>query len=67
MLPVLNTGPPADFSGHSLRSSFLTSAASRWASIFKLIEVSKHKSTDTLRGYIRKVEIFEDQPPKGLL
>jgi site-specific recombinase XerD len=58
---------PADYSGHSLRSGFLTSAAARGASIFKLIEVSRHKSTDTLRGYIRKVEIFEDHAAEGLL
>ena len=50
----------ADFSGHSLRSGFLTSAAARGASVFKLIEVSRHKSVDTLRGYIRRVEMFED-------
>ena len=29
--------------------------------MFKLIEVSRHKSVDTLRGYIRKVEIFEER------
>ena len=58
---------PADFSGHSLRSGFLTSAAARGASIFKLIEVSRHKSTDTPRGYIRKIEIFEDHAAEGLL
>ena len=58
---------PADYSGHSFRSGFLTSAAARGASIFKLIEVSRHKSTDTLRGYIRKIEIFEDHAAEGLL
>jgi len=58
---------PADFSGHSLRSGFLTSAAARGASVFKLIEVSRHKSVDTLRGYIRRVEMFEDHAAEGLL
>jgi hypothetical protein len=58
---------PADYSGHSLRSGFLTSAATRGASIFKLIEVSRHKSVDTLRGYIRKVEIFENHAAEDLL
>ncbi len=58
---------PQDFAGHSMRSGFLTSAAARGASIFKLIEVSRHKSTDTLRGYIRKVEIFENHAAEGLL
>lgn len=41
----------ADFSGHPLRSGFLTSAAARGASIFKMMDVSRHKSIDTLRGY----------------
>ena len=55
---------PASFSGHSLRSGFLTSAATRGASVFRLIEASRHKSVDTLRGYIRKVE---DHAAEGLL
>ena len=58
---------PADFSGRSLRSGFLTSAAARGASVFKLIEVSRHRSVDTLRGYIRRVEMFEDHAAEGLL
>jgi integrase len=41
---------PAAYSGHSLRAGFLTSAAEAGASIFKLSEVSRHKSLDTLRG-----------------
>jgi integrase len=41
---------PNPFAGHSLRSGFLTSAAGRWASIFKMMDVSRHKSMDTLRG-----------------
>jgi hypothetical protein len=32
------------FSGHSLRSGFLTSAAARGASLFKMMDVSRHKS-----------------------
>jgi site-specific recombinase XerD len=40
-----------DFSGHSLRSGFLTSAARRGASIFKMMDVSRHKSVDTLRRH----------------
>jgi site-specific recombinase XerD len=38
---------PRSFAGHSLRSGFLTSAARRGASIFKLIEVSRHWSALT--------------------
>jgi integrase len=55
------------FSAHSLRSGFLTSAASNGASIFKMMEVSRHKSIDTLRAYIRDAELFKDHAGLGLL
>ena len=35
-----------DFSGHSLRSGFLTSAAARGASIFKMMDVSRQTRPD---------------------
>jgi integrase len=57
----------AAFAGHSLRSGFLTSAAARGASIFKMADQSRHKSMDTLRGYVRDAEIFKDHAGKGLL
>jgi integrase len=57
----------SDFSGHSLRSGFLTSAAVRGASISKMMDVSRHKSVDTLRGYIRDAKLFRDHPGNGLL
>ena len=56
---------PAVFSGHSLRSGFLTSAAARGASIFKMMDVSRHKSVDTLRGYVRDAELFRDHAGAG--
>jgi site-specific recombinase XerD len=55
------------FSGHSLRAGFLTSAARRGASIFKMIDVSRHASTNTLQGYVRDAEIFRDHAGKDLL
>jgi integrase len=58
---------PAVFSGHSLRSGFLTSAAARCASIFKMMDVSRHRSVDTLRGYVRDAELFRDHAGAGLL
>jgi integrase len=58
---------PAVFSGHSLRSGFLTSAAARGASIFKMMDVSRHKSVDTLRGYVREADLFRDHAGSGLL
>jgi site-specific recombinase XerD len=55
------------FSGHSLRAGFLTSAAAKGASIFKMMDVSRHKSVDTLRGYVRDAELFKDHAGAGLL
>jgi hypothetical protein len=58
---------PALFAGHSLRAGFLTSAAKRGASIFKMMDVSRHRSVDTLRGYVRDAELFQDHAGAGLL
>ncbi|MGF1615799.1 MAG: site-specific integrase [Gammaproteobacteria bacterium] len=58
---------PRAFSGHSLRSGFLTSAAMNRASLFKLREVSRHKSLNTLQVYVRQAEVFDDHAGEGLL
>lgn len=55
------TGLDADaFAGHSLRSGFLTSGAEAGANVFKLMEVSRHKSVDTLRAYVRRADLFKN-------
>ena len=58
---------PDVYAGHSLRAGFLTSGAEAGASIFKLMEVSRHKSVDTLRGYVRRAELFTDHAGSGFL
>jgi len=58
---------PDAYAGHSLRAGFLTSGAEAGASIFKLMEVSRHKSVDTLRGYVRRAELFKDHAGSGFL
>jgi site-specific recombinase XerD len=58
---------PALFAGHSMRSGFLTSAAKRGASIFKMMDQSRHRSVETLRGYVRDAEIFKEHAGAGLL
>ena len=58
---------PAGFSGHSPRAGFLTSATIQGASIFKMIDLSRHRSVDTLRGYVRDAELFRDHAGAGLL
>jgi len=57
----------SDFGGHSLRAGFITSAAAKGASLFRMMDVSRHKSVDTLRGYVRNVEAFKDHAGAGLL
>ena len=47
---------PAGFAGHSLRSGFLTAAARSGSSIFKMKEVSRHKSLDVLAGCVRDTQ-----------
>lgn len=56
-----------DFAGHSLRRGFLTSAAQRGAKLFKLKEVSGHRSLDMVQEYIESVDLFEDHAGQGLL
>jgi site-specific recombinase XerD len=58
---------PRTISGHSLRSGFLTSAASCGASIFKLRDVSRHRSLDSLSKYVRDAEIFRDSAASRIL
>lgn len=58
---------PDEFAGHSLRSGFLTSAAEHGASIFKMMEVSRHKSVEMLRVYVRRAELFKDHAGSGFL
>ena len=59
--------PAADYSGHSLRSGFLTAAAQAGASIWKMQEVSRHKSVQVLSGYVRSAELFDDHAGSGFL
>ena len=57
----------AQYSGHSLRRGFLTSAARNHASIFKMADQSRHKSLDVLRQYVQEEEMFENNAGDGLL
>jgi site-specific recombinase XerD len=58
---------PAAYAGHSLRSGFITTGAENGASVFKLMEVSRHKSVDTLRGYVRRADLFRDHAGASFL
>ena len=58
---------PAFVASHPLQAGFMTSAAGKGASIFKMMDVSRHKSVDSLRGHVRDAELFKDYAGAGLL
>lgn len=58
---------PDEFSGHSLRSGFITSAAEAGANLFKIMDISRHKSVQTVRGYVRNAELFKDHAGSAFL
>ena len=53
-----------DFGAHSLRSGFLTSAAGRGASVFKMRDVSR---MDVLQACVRDADLFRAHAGAGLL
>lgn len=55
------------YSGHSLRSGFLTSAARNRASIFKMADQSRHRSLDVLRQYVKDEDLFVNNAGEELL
>ncbi len=58
---------PALFGGHSLRAGFITSAARTGASIFKIQEISRHRSLQVLAGYVRDAQVYRDHAGSGFL
>lgn len=58
---------PSKFGAHSTRAGAVTTGAMRGASIFKLQELSRHKSMDVLAGYVRNSKLFENHCLAGAL
>ena len=58
---------PRTFAAHSLRAGFYTSAAEAGASVFKMMEVCRHKSVDVLRGYVRRADLFREHAGAAFL
>ena len=58
---------PVEFSGHSLRSGYVTSAVETNAPIMKIAEQTRHKSLDMLRVYSRRVDLFREHSGAGFL
>jgi site-specific recombinase XerD len=51
---------PKTIGAHSMRSGVITSAADNGASIWKIVELSRHKSIGTVQSYVRKVDLFRE-------
>ena len=58
---------PASYAGHSLRAGFLTSAAEAGADVLRMMDVSRHKKVETVRGYIRRADAFKNHAGAGFL
>jgi len=53
--------------GHSLRAGFVTSALEHGADMFKVMDVTRHKRVETLRGYDRRAKTFRNHEGDGFL
>jgi len=51
-----------NYSGHSLRSGFATSAAESGAEERSIMTMTGHKSTEMVRRYIREANLFKNNP-----
>jgi integrase len=49
-----------DFSGHSLRAGFATSAAASKVSLDAIARTTRHQSLSVLMGYVRPAQAFDD-------
>jgi integrase len=55
------------YAGHSLRAGFVTAAARAGADIWKIQQVSRHKSLQVLSGYVRDARLFDDHAGEPFL
>ncbi|HEY5242559.1 MAG TPA: tyrosine-type recombinase/integrase, partial [Polyangiaceae bacterium] len=59
--------PEEEFGAHSLRSGFITTAARRGRDLDSIAVTSRHRSMETLRGYIQRETLHERGAGEGLL
>jgi site-specific recombinase XerD len=58
---------PKDFAGHSLRAGFVTSALEHGADMFRVMDVTRHRRVETLKGYDRRAKAFRNHAGEGFL
>ncbi|GGE24821.1 recombinase [Aureimonas endophytica] len=57
----------ADFSGHSLRAGFVTTAADRGADINRIMDQTRHRDPRTVRTYIRRSDRYKNHAGDSFL
>jgi integrase len=57
----------SEFSGHSLRAGFVTTAADRDVTEARIMEVTRHKDARTVRTYIRRANLFKGNAGQSFL
>ena len=55
------------FSGHSLRSGYVTTAAERGADLARIMDQSGHRDPKTVLGYVRRANAFKGHSGSGFL
>jgi hypothetical protein len=55
------------FAGAFRRSELVALEVAAGASVFKMMEVSRHKSVDVLRGYVRRADLFKEHAGAAFL
>ena len=58
---------PAIFSGHSLRSGFVTSALQAGADVLRVMDVTRHRQVETLKVYDRRAKAFKQHAGEAFL
>ena len=57
----------ADFSGHSLRSGYVTSAVEAGSAALKICEQTRHRSMDMILAYSRRIDLFREHSGAAFL
>jgi integrase len=58
---------PTVFSGHSLRSGFVTSALQAGADVLRVMDVTRHRQINTLKAYDRRAKAFKQHAGEAFL
>ncbi len=59
---ILNKDIVSEFSGHSLRAGFATTAAMAAVQEYAIMKQTGHRRSDTLKKYIRARDLWRDTP-----